>query len=172
MELDQKHPKYGLYQDFWCRIWNANWKIPYWTPFQILPILSGIWMEHSKIRNKFMVFKMLLASSIWFFTVNCLLGGLKSTLFKGQKCEIHWGLKNRTHGVPFWTKWQPFCPKPRKVRTKWLPSCSDCQLFGFGMVGTIAIAIAMTKHSKIELSEIQTSKHLVFQCARCSNVQY
>ena len=39
----------------------------------------------------------------------------------------------------------------------------DFQCFGFGMAGTIAMAIAMTNHSKIEPLEIQTSKLSVFQ---------
>ena len=44
------------------------------------------------------------------------------------------------------------------------------QWFGFEMVGTIALAIALTNHSKTEPLEIQTSKYSVFQCVRYSNV--
>ena len=53
-----------------------------------------------------------------------------------------------------------------------MPCCSDFQCYGFGMVWTIAIAIAVTEHSKTEPLEIQTSKSSVFQCVWHSNVQY
>ena len=65
--------------------------------------------------------------------------------------------------------------------TKWVRNSNGSPLFGFpmvfylngmaailtktiGMVGTIAIAIAMTNHSKMEPLEIRTSKRSVYQC--------
>ena len=57
-----------------------------------------------------------------------------------------------------------FGKKPLKIRTKWQPFCLDLQCFGFGVVGTIAIALAMIDVSKTKPFEILTSKHLVFQC--------
>ena len=47
-------------------------------------------------------------------------------------------------------------------RNKMVAIFSDFQWFVFKMVGTIAIAIAITDHSKTEPLEIRTSKRLVF----------
>ena len=64
-------------------------------------------------------------------------------------------------------------PKPLEIRIKWPPFCSDFQWVGFRMVGTkaIAIAIALTDHSKNKPLEILTLKMFgipmcsVFQCS-------
>ena len=54
----------------------------------------------------------------------------------------------RSSGVPFRTKWRPFCPKPLEIQTRWPLFCSDFQWLGFRMVRTIAIAIALIDHSE------------------------
>ena len=48
----------------------------------------------------------------------------------------------------------------------------DFQWFGFRMVGTIALAIAITENSNTEPLEIRTSKRSVFQCFWYSNFWY
>ena len=82
---------------------------------------------------------------------------------KDSKLKIRWGLKYQTrlefqlvalcsvsYGVRF-SIGVPFQTKPLEIGTKWATFCSDFGWFGFGMVGTIAISIAITNQRKSEL---------------------
>ena len=52
--------------------------------------------------------------------------------------QMVWDLKSGSLNIWNLNKWQPFCQKPFEILTK----ISECQMVGFWMVGTIAVAKA------------------------------
>ena len=82
---------------------------------------------------------------------------------ESRKKFICWMVCYSDHHLLFGlNKMATIFPKPLEIRTILPPLCSYFKWLGFGMVGTIAIA--MTEHSKIVLLEIRASKCSVFQC--------
>ena len=77
----------------------------------------------------------------------------------------------RSNGVPFQSKWRPFCPKPLEIRTKWAPFCSEFQWLGFRMVETIAIAIALIDHSQTIGNPNFKSFCIRYSSPRCSKMK-